>query len=223
MDLNLEKHKPKFYEMKISEDDSDDTSIEFISLVDTPAIQQNWFAFANENQSKFEYKIASEDKMILTGPIMIPNFPIIRFDKVTKEPFFFYATPENVEIMMKKFARKNFNNNINEMHTDKMVNAYVFESWKVENPEKDKSSIHSTDSKAGEWWGSVQITNKEYWKENIKSGKLKGFSIEGIANFELVETPHFSLKSEIQVSENDLLIEVQNLLDQLEEKLKTNK
>lgn len=222
MEFNLEKKKPKFYEMKISEDDSDDTSIEFISLVDTPAIQQNWFAFANENQNKFEFKVASEDKMILTGAIMVSNFPILRYHKETKEPYFFYATPENVEIMMKKFARLNFNKNINEMHTDKMVDAYLFESWKVENPEKDKSSLYSTDVKAGEWWGSVQITNKQYWEENIKSGKLKGFSIEGIANFELVDTPNFSLKSEEQISETDLN-ELNDLLNQLEEKLKTKK
>lgn len=222
MDFELEKHKPKFYEMKISEDDSDDTSIEFISLVDKPAIQQNWVALSDENNKRFEFKVASEDKMILTGAIMIPNFPIVRYDKQTNEPYFFYATESTVELMMKKFARLNFNRNINEMHTDKMVQAYLFESWIVQDPAKDKSSLYSSEVKVGDWWGSIQITNRDYWNENIKSGKFNGFSIEGIAQFELVDTPKFSLKSEEQISESDL-IELNDLLNQLEEKLKTKK
>ena len=62
-------------------DDTDQTGIRLISIVDNPAIERKGVAF-NENGPVKEYKFkAQEDKQIIVGPAMIPNMKIKRKDE----------------------------------------------------------------------------------------------------------------------------------------------
>ena len=64
-------------------------------------------------------------------------------------------------------------------------NATVIESW-IKTSENDKSlDLGFSDAPVGSWFISVFIDDKDFWEENIKSGKFKGFSLEGL--FEKVQ------------------------------------
>jgi hypothetical protein len=54
----------------------------------------------------------------------------------------------------------------------------VVESWIVENSEKDKSNLYGFSYPEGTWVISMKADNPEV-KEDVKNGKIKGFSIEG--------------------------------------------
>ena len=52
------------------------------------------------------------------------------------------------------------------------------ESWIVED-EKDKTRFYDLDVPIGTWMLSMKVHNDEVWNDYVKSGKVKGFSIEG--------------------------------------------
>jgi hypothetical protein len=55
----------------------------------------------------------------------------------------------------------------------------LVESWIVEDEVKDKSQIYDMDLPIGTWVGTMKVTNEEVWQDFVKTGKVKGFSIEG--------------------------------------------
>ena len=74
-----------------------------ISLVDKPAIEENFIYF---NETKVTEKInmfASDEKKELVGPIMIPNKEILRYDQ---EVGYYYVrfTEETIKEIMYKYS-----------------------------------------------------------------------------------------------------------------------
>ena len=55
----------------------------------------------------------------------------------------------------------------------------LVESWIVEDKVHDKSVKYGMDLPLGTWVGSVKVNNDAIWNEFVKTGKVKGFSIEG--------------------------------------------
>ena len=55
----------------------------------------------------------------------------------------------------------------------------LVESWIVEDKVHDKSVKYGMDLPLGTWVGSVKVNNEQIWNEFVKTGKVKGFSIEG--------------------------------------------
>ena len=74
-------------------------------------------------------------------------------------------------------------------------NLTVVESWIVEDTEMDKSKKYGLSVPKGTWMISMKVENQEVWNDYIKTGKVKGFSIEGyFADKAQVKDP--SLKSQ---------------------------
>lgn len=197
--------------------DNEEFAYDKISLVDKPAIQADWVAFAE--QSKPYLFVADADKQILAGAFMIPNLPIYRFDEQTKEEYYVMFTKEIIEKLHHNFNKNNRNTEINIMHSEKMAEAYVTESWLIEDKEHDKSKIYGFDLPIGTSFGLVKIENKEFWDTEIKTGNLRGFSIEAflqrkekpintikMSNQKFIET---TLKdgTKIKVSENGVVVD----------------
>ena len=55
----------------------------------------------------------------------------------------------------------------------------VVESWIVEDTQKDKSSIYNLSVPIGTWMASVKVEDDTIWNDFVKTGKVKGFSLEG--------------------------------------------
>jgi hypothetical protein len=52
------------------------------------------------------------------------------------------------------------------------------ETWIVENPEDKANSLYNMDVPVGSWMVKMRVHDKDTWSK-IKSGELRGFSIEG--------------------------------------------
>ncbi len=159
--------------------DNLEEGVQFISVVGDPAIEINWFAF-NSEFSPYNFKFANEDKRMIAGPFMIPDLKIFRRDQNTGEEFNVYFTKDTIEKIVKKFFKEKRVLNVNEEHTNKIAPAYVMESWIVEDPEKDKSNTFGFTLPKGTWFGVMHVEDESYWNEFIKTGKVKGFSVEGL-------------------------------------------
>ena len=167
------------YKLIINSDLEDEAEVDFVALVDKPAIQRNFLAF-NERQ-KFE--IVSEDKQIVSGALMIADMPIYRNNEEFGEHYVVFDA-DTIQQIAEKFFKKGYQSNVNEMHDpNKQVDGVtMFESWIV-NRELGKMPIKGyEDVKDGSWFGSFKVENDDVWQK-VKDGTFQGFSVEGIFGY----------------------------------------
>ena len=156
------------------DEENEVTGIEAVSIVENPAIESDFIALAEQ-----EIKLAKvdEDKRILMGAALIPNKPIFR--KQNDEMFYVYFSKETVRRAAELFFKNGNQNNATLEHSMGIEDLTVFESWIVEDTKMDKSAKYGLDVPEGTWMISMKVENDEVWNDYIKSGKVKGFSIEG--------------------------------------------
>ena len=154
---------------------TDKMSLDFISFVQHPAIQETFLKFSTETviQARF-----NADKMIVTGPALIPNLDIYRIDETTGEEHDGYFSEDTVRLVAANFLKNNKQSAVNVEHALPVNGVTLIESWIIEDPTNDKASALGYDLPKGTWMCSYKIDNPEFWND-IKSGKVKGFSIEG--------------------------------------------
>lgn len=155
-------------------DEEDEVSgIEAISIVSSPAIEEEFVALKNQ-----EFKLAEIDaeKRLLLGPALIPNKPIYR--KTVDKEYYIYFSRKTVRQASELFFKRSNQNKSTIEHELPLKGLTVVESWIVES-ETDKTRIYDMDVPIGTWMISMKVDNDEIWNDYVKTGKVKGFSIEG--------------------------------------------
>jgi hypothetical protein len=148
--------------------------IDAVSLVDSPAIEENFIALNKEY--KIEFAEVDSDKRILMGAALIPNKQIYR--KNGKDEFYVFFSEATVKQASELFLKNGNQSNATLEHKAKFDGATVVESWIIDNPDMDKSKAYGFDLPKGTWMISMKIEDENVWKQ-VKEGKYKGFSIEG--------------------------------------------
>jgi len=148
--------------------------IEAISIVENPAIEENFLALKSD-----EIKLAevNKEKKILMGALLIPNKPIYR--KSGKDEYYIYFSKDTVEKASQLYLKNGNQNNSTLEHKHELSGLTLVESWIVEDTKFDKSRKYGLDVPVGTWMGAVKVNNDDVWNEYVKTGKVKGFSIEG--------------------------------------------
>lgn len=172
--------KLPLYKMFINEDDADESEVSFVALVDRPAIERNFLAFASEQ--KFAI---NKDRRIITGALMIADLPIYRNNKDLGE-FYVMFDAKEIEKIVLKFFRKGYTRNVNEMHDlSKTVDGvYMFESFIVDEQRGITAPKGITGVTNGSWIGSYKVDNDAVWKSILK-GEFQGFSVEGMFDMKI--------------------------------------
>jgi hypothetical protein len=184
----------------ILDEDSKVSGIDAISIVEAPAIESNFIALSN-HQVKFA--TVDTEKRILMGPALIPNRPIYR--NQDGEEFYVYFSKSTIEKAMQLYLKKGNQGNATLEHDGKIQGLTLVESWIKVDAEKDKSAAYGMNDPVGTWYVSMKVDNDEIWNEYVKSGKVKGFSIEGFFADKTTEMSKVS-KEEIILSEIKKLI-----------------
>jgi hypothetical protein len=188
------------YMLEISDDLNDDAEVQFVSLVDRPAIQKNWNAFKNEQK----FQIVSEDKRIISGCAMLADTPIFRSD-VSFGDYYVAFSKDTIVKIVQKYFKKGYQNNVNLMHDPNQVESGVtmFESFIVDRQRGIMPMSEFKDVADGSWFGSFYVENEEVWSA-IKDGTYKGFSVEGLFDYEQPKS-----------AEQNALETIEKLLNQL--------
>ena len=167
------------YMLEISDDLNDDAEVQFVSLVDRPAIQKNWNAFKNEQK----FQIISEDKRIISGCAMLADTPIFRSD-ATFGDYYVAFSKDTITKIVQKYFKKGYQNNVNLMHDPNQIETGVtmFESFISDKSRGIEPMKGFEDAPDGSWFVSMLVENDEVW-DKVKQGMVNGFSIEGIFNY----------------------------------------
>ncbi len=176
-------------ELIIDENEATD-GIEAISLVHTPAIEENFVALSKQ---KVELKTLDEEKRIVVSLALIPDKEIYRRNSKGEE-YNIVFSKETVRKASELYFKNLNNNNATLEHEEKTDGVSVIESWIVEDVEKDKTAIYGLNAVQGAWAVVMKIDNDEVWAD-IKEGKYLGLSIEGRFSEKEAELSEVELES----------------------------
>ena len=156
-------------------DENDETSgIEAISVVETPAIEENFVAL---NKHELQLKEVNKEKRILMGAALIPDKSIYRRNDKGDE-YYIYFSKDTVRKASELFFKRSNHKNATYEHKQPIEGMTIVESWIVENTKQDKSALYGLNLPVGTWAVSMKVDNDEIY-EKAKNGEVKGFSIEG--------------------------------------------
>ncbi len=173
--------------------------IQNIALVDSPAMLTEFLAF-NE-QKPYEFKFAlQEEQRIITAPVIVADLPIYR--QVDGQEFYVvYKKETNMQILQKYMLDGN-QRKVKLTHdtTDLSKGVFVFEVF-ISDASRGIKQPEAFDLPDGTIFCSMKINNEDIWKR-VKSGEVKGVSLEGF----------FDLEKEIELDQNEIEAIVKNIL-----------
>jgi NAD(P)-dependent dehydrogenase (short-subunit alcohol dehydrogenase family) len=125
----------------------------------------------------------NDEKMELFGAAMLADMPIYRNDQQLGE-YYVVFDKATIYTIAQKFFEKGFYQNFNLMHdpAQKTSGVFVFQSYIVDSEEGRMPPKGFEDAKDGSWFIGVKVNNPEVWAK-VKSGEIKGFSVEGVFEY----------------------------------------
>ena len=167
-----------------------------ISLVNAPATEETFIAMAKQDKI-VKFAKVDEEQRILMGLVLQPDQLIYRVDENGDE-FEMFFSAETIKDFSQNFFQSGFQLNSKLEHDETIENVTFVESWLVADPKKDKSAAYGLSYPVGSWLVSMKVDNDDIWNNYIKTGELKGFSIDG-----MVELEEVNFKSNIQMSKSN--------------------
>lgn len=183
----------KIIEMLLGKD-REKWGVHAISLVETPAVEENFVALSSH---EIKMKEIDSEKRIILGAVLIPEQKVLRKDN-EGNPYYIFFSKETIEQASQDYLIYSRQAETTKDHKKgKVEDVVVVETWL--SGENDKTKDFGLDYPVGTWVVAMKVNNDEIWQDYVKTGKVKGFSIEG----------YFTDKQELssQKSEDDIIVE----------------
>jgi len=199
------KRKKKLYKMIAKEDGG----VNAISLVLTPAIMREFVALSKTPPKRVNLQ---EDKRIIVSPVLIPDIDIPRFDEESGEEYDITFGKEEIAKIAENFLVNGYQNEATLEHDEEIEGVSVIESW-IKESNNDKSVDYGfSDLPIGTWFVKMKIYDDELWAK-IKSGEVRGLSIEGMFGHELVENAMIKMRAQNEeIKAQNLLSAIRNII-----------
>lgn len=183
--------------------------VQYVSLVDLPAIEKPFQAFDKQTKQRFR---ETNEQRVLSGPLMLADVPIYREDSSYGQYYVVFDKATIRKIVQKYFKQGN-QHNVNAFHNTELDGVFMFESYIIDKARGINPPIGYEDVTDGSWFGSFKVENEEVW-ENRKA--FTGFSVEGLFGMKPVTT-------DLELSFNGLLTDLTDFLQHLHKTNNYNK
>lgn len=196
------------YEAQIGEDGG----CYCVSLVDFPAVEQDFVYFRNEEQ-QLKFTIQDEEQRKVTGVVMRANYPIYRIGNGGYE-FYVVFTKETIEEMTLKMLKEGYQNDISIMHNGELIEGVSLLEIYQKDSEKGINPKGFEHIEEGSLFGTYKVESDKIW-DLIKSGEVKGFSIEVIMALAPVEEEKFNKEINKNEDMKTKLQKIKNLISEM--------
>jgi hypothetical protein len=177
---------------KVLFNEQENEGVYAISLVSDPAIEVQFVTLSKQKEIKLA--TINEEQRILLGAVLIPEQPIYRMQD--GHEFNIVFPKETIKQVQHNFSQQGYQNNSTIEHSGEQIQNVTFvETWIKESDVNDKSVMYGFNEPIGTWYAAMKVNNDEIWNDYVKTGKVKGFSIDGVFDMEKV-----NLKSEINMN-----------------------
>lgn len=167
------------YRAKVTQ--SKDDGIYAMSFVDFPAVERNFVALSKRRQ---QVRLnLNKHKQVLTGVVLIPDQLIYR-DQPPLGRYYMQFTAADIEQIAAKMMRQAIAlSTTTHQHDTPLDGNYLVELWIVKDPKRDKSvALGMEELPVGTLCASYKIEDRDYWQNEVLTGNVKGFSLEGFFN-----------------------------------------
>lgn len=170
-----------------------------IAFVEEPANMTDFVYFGNI----IKLAIESDEKRLVTGLVLRPEQLINRYSEKLNREYDLVFDKEEIRHLMYNFQKNGYQNNSNLHHNDNLIldGVTFVENWIVEDVNNDKGNIRLSDIKEGDWLTTAYVENDDLW-ERIKSGEVKGFSIEAFIDMEKIDMGVYRTQEETDNKKN---------------------
>ena len=129
---------------------------------------------------------------------MLSNTPIFRSDS-THGDYYVTFSKDTIFKIAQRFFKKGYQANVNLMHEPSMKvdGLTMFESFISDVDRGIVPMKGFEDAPDGSWFGSFKVENEEVW-QMVKDGKVRGFSVEGVFEYQKVESNDKQLMNKIK-------------------------
>ena len=184
----------------------EDTGMLKISLVDLPAVMSDFLVFNAEREVQM-YSIQDEEKRLVYGVVCRADYPILRRSPKMGDYYIVFQA-ETIRKIAEKYLADGLQNEVNVMHkTD--VDGVQMVQYFLKDTERGVAPTGFDDIADGSLFAEFHILNDEVW-EAVKDGTYKGFSLEGVFDFE--PEPDVAMRTNRKESEEDLEKAIKNEL-----------
>ena len=199
----------------IIDEEQELSGIEAISIVDEPAIEENFIALSKQHEIKLAE--VDKEKKILMGAALVPNKNIYR--RNGEDEYYIFFSEDTVRKASELFLMRGNQNKSTLEHQAELYGLSVVESWIIEDDVHDKSRKYDMDLPVGTWMVSMKVNNDEVWDNYVKTGLVKGFSIEGYFTDKIAMSKIQEVNEEEEARE--ILLEIANSILDNKYELKT--
>ena len=156
---------------------SEDAGMLRISLVDLPAVESNFLAFAKEDGEPVRlYFVRDEERRIVRGVVMRADYPILRRNGDYEYYIVFRA--DTIRVMAEKYLAESRQNNVDEMHNHAEVDQVQMVQYFIKDTAAGIAPAGFEDIADGSLFAEFHVLNDEVWAK-VKDGTYRGFSLEG--------------------------------------------
>ena len=151
--------------------------VDATALVENPAIQRNWMAF--KEHKDFKFKTHNEEKKVLAGALMVADFPMYR--NMNGKEFFVKFSSETIEQLADRMVLNNKLTAFNFEHDSKkeLADMHIQQFFIINTELGVNTPIGFEELPNGSLFAFVKVNNEQVWNDYVKTGIVKGFSIEG--------------------------------------------
>ena len=149
-----------------------------ISLVLNPAMEGQ---FISLKKQKLQFATVNEEQRIVVGLVLEPNKLIPRIDG-NGDPFNITFDAPTVKSLCYAFTKNKFNSNSTIEHETPIEGVSFVENWIVRDPKIDTAVALGLEVKKDQWISVSKIDNDEVWQDYVKTGVVKGFSVDAMLN-----------------------------------------
>lgn len=183
-----------------------DDGVFCMSRVEKPALTDTQLVMFDDESKLLQFQ--DDEKQIIYSVGMRPNILIPR-KNINGEPALVFYTEETVYNLQQNFFKKNYHIGSTVNHNGILdKESYIFESWIVQDPEKDKATLLGLDVKKGDWVLGQKIEDPKEWQK-VKNKEITGFSIEAYLEPVLINNKTEMTKEEIDARIKRVLMESQ--------------
>ena len=167
-----------------------------ISLVETPAIESNFIALSKQKEIKLS--TIDNDKRLLLGAVLVPDLEIYR--NQNGHEFFIKFSKETIRKSMENFFKMSYQQNSSLEHDKEIEGVTFVESWIKEDDVHDKSVQYGMNEPVGTWYATMKVDNDVIWNDYVKTGQVKGFSIDGMFDLEKINLTQTNMNLTEQIT-----------------------
>ena len=155
----------------------EETGMLRISLVDLPAVESNFLAFAKEGEKPAHlYFVKDEERRIVRGVVMRADYPILR--RNGDYEYFIVFRADTIRVMAEKYLAESRQNKVDEMHNHEDVDEVRMVQYFIKDTAAGIAPAGFEDIADGSLFAEFHVLNDGVW-EKVKDGTYRGFSLEG--------------------------------------------